>query len=124
MQYENNISSFFLRKVAIVSDNFKVMGSSVQTLSAATKKTHLRRLRLFYLSLFYLGLFYFHTVNPTRVALSVNNAVGKFVFFVRRFPSEQPPVPNSVITFGMPAMWLPVIERHSAGTDAEAGAEL
>ena len=34
------------RKVAIVSDVFKVMGSSFQTLGAAAEKARLRKLRL------------------------------------------------------------------------------
>ena len=40
------MSSFF-RKIAIVSDIFKVMGSSFQTLGAATEKARLLKLSSF-----------------------------------------------------------------------------
>ena len=38
MQFGIDDISFFSRKIAIVSDVFKVMGSSFQTLGAATEK--------------------------------------------------------------------------------------
>ena len=40
MQFGIDVLSFF-RKIAIVSDVFKVIGSSFQTLDAATEKAHL-----------------------------------------------------------------------------------
>ena len=45
MQFGINVLSFF-RKVAIVSDVFKMMASSFQTLSAATEKACLPKLNL------------------------------------------------------------------------------
>ena len=39
-----NVLSFFSRKIAIVSDVFKVMGSSLQTLGEATEKARLPKL--------------------------------------------------------------------------------
>ena len=36
----------FLRKLAIISDNFKVLGSPLQTLGAATEKARLPKLSL------------------------------------------------------------------------------
>ena len=43
MQFGINVLSFF-RKIVIVSDVFKVMGSSFQTLGAATEKACLPKL--------------------------------------------------------------------------------
>ena len=43
MQFGINVLSFF-QKIAIVSDAFKVMGSSFQTLRAATEKARLPKL--------------------------------------------------------------------------------
>ena len=44
MQFGINMSWIFFRKMAIVSDVFKVMGSSFQTLGAATEKARLPKL--------------------------------------------------------------------------------
>ena len=43
MQFGINVLSFF-QKIAIVSDVFKVMGSSLQTLGAVTEKARLPKL--------------------------------------------------------------------------------
>ena len=44
MQFGIDVLSFFSRKIAIVSDVFKVIGSSFQTLGAATEKARLPKL--------------------------------------------------------------------------------
>ena len=44
MQFGIDMSSVFFRKITIVSDVFKVIGSSFRTLGAATEKARLPKL--------------------------------------------------------------------------------